>query len=486
MAALLDYFRRLGSRQVVRPWALAAPVILLLIALPMLRPLRAPGDASLHELSRLASVQALVERDTLAINDTEFFAALRRGDGTANEASGIVAGETVPGTIHIGTRYYSDRPPVLAYLLSAAYWVMYKLGWEFKHNRTLVTYILTMLASTIPAAFGAGLIYRMGRIFELRRPWRAGLSLTVGLASGLISYATVLNPHVPAAALIIGASACLLHVNNSKVPARSGAWLALAGFCGALAGVIDLSALVFLALLAPVILALRWKWPLRVGGVLLYAIGATPPLLLHAALTIPITGDVRPGFLHAELGQYRAPALAVSDDIDEAARPAPWKAELFKATDRTLGAIIGSKGLFTHYPIVLAGLAGLGLVLRRHWPASTKVLATSTLVGGFAIIAIYIVTRADWTQAMFGPRWFIVFLPLTLFWAGAFVRKSHSVATWSVVAALLVFSVGVSLIGAGAPFVRSAPGQYTVVAAIRQMKQPERIKQPTMQVVVGR
>src|SRR5438046_8571360 len=78
MTAIRDYFRRMGSRQVVRPWALAAPVVMLVIALPLLRPLRAPLDASENELSRLATIEALVERDGLAINDTRSFAELRQ------------------------------------------------------------------------------------------------------------------------------------------------------------------------------------------------------------------------------------------------------------------------------------------------------------------------------------------------------------------------------------------------------------------------
>jgi hypothetical protein len=70
MTAVVDYFRRVRSRQVVRPWALCTPVVVLLIALPLLRPLRAPGGASENELSRLATIQALVEHDGQAINGT--------------------------------------------------------------------------------------------------------------------------------------------------------------------------------------------------------------------------------------------------------------------------------------------------------------------------------------------------------------------------------------------------------------------------------
>ena len=57
-AVVANYFRRMRSRQIVRPWALAAPVVVLAIALPLLRPLRSPALASQTELSYLASIQS--------------------------------------------------------------------------------------------------------------------------------------------------------------------------------------------------------------------------------------------------------------------------------------------------------------------------------------------------------------------------------------------------------------------------------------------
>ncbi|MDB5321089.1 MAG: hypothetical protein JWN40_2720 [Phycisphaerales bacterium] len=497
MTAVREYLRRLRSRQVVRPWALCAPVVVLLIALPMLRPLRSPGDASENELSRLAAIQALVEHDGPAINDSDFFATLRRLEVDREKTEGApphlprpwYSGDAVAGTITIGGKYYSDKPPVMAFILSWPYALMYRLGWDFHRNPAGVAYVLTMLGVTLPVAGAAGLIYRMGRMFELKRPYRTGLALSVALGSGLISYATVLNPHAPAAALVLSACSCLFHVTAARNPTRTGAWLMIAGLCAAFAAVIDLSAVIFLVLLAGVILAFRWNWSLRLGGVLLYLIGATPAILMHAALTMPITGDLRPGFLHPELGGARRPSVAANpaDDIDEGARPAPWKIALFRSLDRTAGALIGSKGLLSHYPVVIIGMIGLGLVLRRHWPASTKVMAAVTLAGAVGIVAAYIVLRVDWGQAMFGPRWFIVFLPLTLFWAGAWLRKSHHKATWAVAGVLLVFSMTVSILGAAAPFVRSLPGQYTVVAAIKKIATGSEEERPRgMQVVDSR
>src|SRR3954463_10544673 len=103
-AVLANYFRRMRSRQVVRPWALAAPVVVLLVALPLLRPLRSPGLASQTELSYLATIQALGESDSLAINDTDAFIALRQKDTSEDLAvdgplPAWTPGDGVAGTI---------------------------------------------------------------------------------------------------------------------------------------------------------------------------------------------------------------------------------------------------------------------------------------------------------------------------------------------------------------------------------------------------
>src|SRR5688572_19764540 len=342
--AMSDWLARFGRRQMVRPWALSAPVAVLLIALPLLRPLRSPGEASENELSRLATIQALVEYKTLAINDTAFFSDLRslqrdedQREATSGKAKTQLEESTPRGTIRVGHRpvmYYSDKPPVMAFLLSWAYEPMYRLGWTFETYPALVTYVLTLLGVTLPVAGAAALIYKMSRLFELRRYWRAGLALAVILGSGLISYSVVLNSHAPAAALVLSACACLLHVHNSKAPKRTGAWLMLGGLCAGTAAVIDLSAGVFLASLGVVILAFRWSWGMRIGGLLLFLVGATPALVLHAVLTVPVTGDMRPGFLHGELANVRPKSVTSAAFDPDAARPPAWMSTTLRAVRR--------------------------------------------------------------------------------------------------------------------------------------------------------
>ncbi|CAA9392569.1 MAG: hypothetical protein AVDCRST_MAG64-1258, partial [uncultured Phycisphaerae bacterium] len=227
MTLLRRILGRDRAGRMVRPWALFGPVVVLVIALPLLRPLRHPdpGAVSDEELARLATVQAMVERGTLAIDDTDFAATRLK--------------------VRRAGRWYSDQPPVMSALLAPSYWAMSRAGIDFATKPHVATYLLTVLGVTLPVALSSGLIYRMGRVFELRRPWRATLGLVAVLASGMVSYATVLNPHAPAAALVLSAAACLIHVSLTNKRLHGSVWLSLAGLCAALAAAIDPPAVVF-------------------------------------------------------------------------------------------------------------------------------------------------------------------------------------------------------------------------------------------------
>ncbi len=379
-------------------------MVVLLIALPLIR-MRGPGELSDNEASRLASVQALVEHHTLAIDEAR--PEFRRTADRIRTSGG--AGQT--------GHWYSKQPPMLAFILAMPYWVMHALGVTFSSRPRLVIWLLTVLSVTLPVALVSGLIYRMGRLFDLPRRWRAGLAIGTVCASGLISYATVINSNAPAAALILVACACFFHVAIAAKPSQRWQWLAGAGGIAALAATMDLAAGVFLVLLVGVIVAMRWRTSAKVAGIACYALGAAGPILLHAVLTVPVTGDLRPGFLHAELLSRPLLLAGREDESDEGLLSPMWRAKFGQICD----AFVGAHGLLSHFPAVLLGVVGIGTVLRRHWPIATKTLAVVTVVAGAAIIGGYLVFNPDWRQPMFSVRWFVIFMPLLLFWAGAWL-----------------------------------------------------------------
>jgi hypothetical protein len=439
----------------VRPWGLSAPIVVLLICLPLMRPLRHP-DPSLvsdDEQARLATIQAIVEHRSLAIENTQFH--------TTRNLIVTPDGHS-----------YSDQSPVMAALLSGPYWVMYRCGLSLDKDPVLTEYLLTLLGVTLPIAFGTGLLYRMGRMFELRRPYRAALALGVVVASGWISYGTVLNAGAAAAALVVLGTGCLVQATLTSRRGFGFAWCALAGLSLSLAATYELTAAVFLVLLLPVLFAFRWPVPERFVGAGLYVAAMAFPLLLYGGLNKAVTGDLKPGFLHPE---WRSPDVLVAhsaipnpDAGDDEEGTGFWNG-VGRACGRIFSALMGAHGLLSHFPILLLGILGVTMVMHRHWPGTTKILASAAVAGASALLLAYGIARTEWKDAMFANRWFLVFLPMVLFWSGAWLRKSHRASSWAMAAVLLCFSTVTGLVGATDPQPRQGYDDYTAKVAFMEL-----------------
>jgi hypothetical protein len=479
----MEAVRRIGGRPVVRPqvrpWALAAPLLVLVVCLPLLRPLRHPDAASVSddEAARLATIAALVQHHSLAL------------DNNVDVGSSVPVPNT--GLIVSHGRVYSNQPPTLAVLLAGPYWIFTKFGLTLRQAPILAPFLLTLIGVTLPVAFAAGLIYKMGRLFELRRPKRAALAAAVVFGSGLISYAVVLNPHAPAAALIVASAAGLIYLANSKRPKRSLGWLAASGLCSGLALALDPPAAVFPPLLMAVIFTMKWPILRRVAGAGLFGIGVIPPLFLYLAQNYPITMDWKPAFMHSELvmartgaradlaswttiGDSLTPAVhATADDLDDDPPPVVtrWQSAV-RCFERLLVCLFGGHGLLTHFPVLIMGFFGMLAVFHRNWPASTKTLAIVSLAGGVAIILGYAILQADGHAGMFANQWFIAFAPLNLFWAGAWLRRGHRARSWAAAGSLLTFSVAISIIGATDPLPPGGYNHYTAAAAVHRLLAP--------------
>jgi hypothetical protein len=460
---------------------LATPVLVLVVALPLLRPLRHPGANSVSddEAARLATIAAVAEHHRLSLEGLDL------GPGVPLPGTGLVRSHD-----HI----FSSQPPVLAVILAGPYWVLGKFHLTLRNSPVLAPYLLTLIGVTLPVVGVAGLIYKMSRTFELRREIRCALAAVVVFGGGLISYGVALNAHAPAATLVLASAACLIYLANSQKPRRSIWWAIAAGVCSGLAAVLDPGAAVFTIPFLLVLFTMRWPIVRCSAAAALFAVGVMPPLFLHLALNYPITGDWKPAVLHRELilartgsraalagwgsiGADLAPVDAPAADDEEDQFPVTGWAVLVRPIVRLRDAFFGGHGVFSHFPLVIFGVLGVASVMHRHWPTSTKALATATLIGATAVVIVYALSAADSRGAMFANRWFVVFLPMTIFWIGGWVRSQHRRLTWTAAILCLVFSVAVSLAGAGDPLPREGYDGYTAVQAARRAM-PWRSSQP--------
>ncbi len=442
-----------AQRPLVRPWALSSPILVLLICLPLLRPLRHPDPRQMgeQELGRVAMIQSFAEHGTAAIEQSTYQPLVQR--------------RMVNGHI------YSTQPPMQSLLMAGPYQIMRRLGLTLEDNSTLVLYLLTLFGITLPAALSAGLIYRMGRLFELRRQLRACLGAVVVLAGGLLSYGVAINGAAPAGTLLLASAACLTHLISVPRPKRAAAWLAVSGMLAALAGTVEPAALIFLPLFALVMLFMRWGWRMRAGGLGLYLLGALPPLFLNATLVLPMGGSWLPQ--QPSLVELSGPvsAQAVFYDEEDVPTRSVWL-DMGSYIGRTLETLLGAHGLLSHYPMIILGLIGMSAILHRHWPGSIKMLAGATLLGGIWIILSLAQRDSERGELGFAQPQFSLFVPLSLFWIGAWLRKGHRPVSWVLAGLLLGVSLTLSVIGASDPMPRDGYGGYSAATALRQWINP--------------
>ena len=184
--------------------------------------------------------------------------------------------------------------PAYPIALGGIVWLLGRVGLTFAREPDQTLYALTLVGATLPVALAAALVYRMGRAFELKRPWRAGLALGCVFATGWFASAVVLNPRAPAAAGVVLACGLVLHVQRSRRPRYAVAWLMPAGLCVAGAGVLDPAALPFWLIVPAGTVALRIGWRERLIGLGLLLAGAAGPIALHATINTRISGGLIP------------------------------------------------------------------------------------------------------------------------------------------------------------------------------------------------
>jgi hypothetical protein len=275
--------------------------------------------------------------------------------------------------------------------------------------------------------------------------------------------------------MLLASVGALIHVATSKRPRSGGAWFMLAGFCAALAVVLDPPALFIAIFFLIVILAMRVSAGVRIGGALLFLIGATPPVVLHCTASLLGSGHLVPMSVQRDLSGRctvaapPAPETQLDFDQDQDLADRSWWLVVGKYANRFLAGLFGSHGILSHFPVLIFGIFGVGAVMHRHWAAWTKTLAVATAAGAVIVVGLYCFSQADWREAMFATRWFILFVPLLMFWTGAWLRRSHSPLMFGCVALLLFFSTAVSIIGATDPCPRQGFDRYTAAGALIQL-----------------
>ncbi len=335
------------------------------------------------ELSRLASVESLVERGTWAIDDSPL--ASRTWD-----------------TLRIGGHFYSDKPPLLQALAAVPYAILHHgfgiaLSSAPCPSRAGCAYTwLTFLLVGVPSAAMLALLFGAVTVHagSARRAWVT--TAVLAFATPFWPYSLVFNNHAPAAAALFSSLALLM----GKAPAP--AWRLLgAGVLAGLAASFDLPAAIpFVGLL--LLASCR-----GLRGLFLFAAGAALPAAASAFLDWQITGSVLPPYFLVE--GYDYPGSRFPPRLAGHARPANLARYAFEG-------VVGSRGFLAHTPTLLWGMAGLWAVLRRR-RHPLRAAAAAVMVS-FALEVLYVLTLTfGHGGKAYAERFLVAPMPLVLFFA---------------------------------------------------------------------
>ncbi len=380
------------------PWAgfLVAATAVLLAAVTA-----RPYAGGWNDGSRLATVEALVDHHTLAIDDSIFVRLPAAGEPAPYPPDDPFLGRGTLDKLYIDGHYYSDKSPVPALLLAAVYeaWQA-TTGLTARRRPDLFCLVMTLASSGLAFVVAVCCVYAVGGAVGLGAPARLALTATFGLATVALPYAAHVNNH----AMLLGVTAALVLGFVRLAQARAAGrmpwgWLAALGALTGLGYGIDLGIGPVLLLCAGALVVYRCRRP---AAVALFALAALPWLLLHHAVNYAVGGTLVPA--NAVPAYFDWPGCPFAADH----LTGGWKHEsaghflLYAAT-----LLFGKQGFVGHNPTLFLLLPGLWALLRRG-PELPEVLFALALCGG-AWLA-YAVGSNNYSGPCLSIRWFVPLL----------------------------------------------------------------------------
>lgn len=352
-----------------------------------------PVVESWNDGSRLATVESLVDRHTLAIDDSVF----TRPPETDAQRTAVQV--VTQDKVLVGGRFYSDKPPVPALLLAGVYQLWrWTGGASARDEPGRFVYWMTFCSSGLSYAVAVVAVFASGRPLRLSLAERVLLAASFALATVALPYARAVNGHQ----VLLGVAALLFALLAATD--ADGAWsrarLLTVGGLGGLGYTLDLAA-------GPLLLACASAYAVartRSGRAVLWlAAGAAPWLLLHHAVTYAIGGTVGPvNAVAAHLDWPGSPFAG--GEMTGVLPPRSLSASAVYA----LALLVGRHGFLGHNPTLLVALAGAAAV--RPPAAREAGLLACGATWSVATWLTYAALSTNYAGLCASIRWFVPLL----------------------------------------------------------------------------
>jgi hypothetical protein len=386
-----------------------------------------PYAGGWNDGSRLATVESLVDRHTLAIDESVYVAPAAAAREPYAPGNSLLAEYGTLDKLYVAGRFYSDKSPVPAVLMAGVYQCWRSIGGPSAADRPdWFARMLTWLFAGAPFVLAVAAIGRTMRHFDVPEPWDLLLTGSVAFGSLALPYAAQVNNHILLFA--VAAGVCETIARPGPIAFGRAAWLgALAGF----GYTIDLGAGPPLAVAVTGIII----WRVRESGgsmqsefvvfrsakersfaerkttigdspwsrVAIFALFALPFVAAHHAITYAMAGTIGPANASAEFFRWPGSPFTESNMTGGWNHSSPMKAGLY-----ALDLLFGKKGfLLFSPPMLLAVFASVWLVKRPRVERSTIVALAAWAIGTWLL---YAATSRNLSGQCLSVRWFVPLL----------------------------------------------------------------------------
>jgi len=360
-----------------------------------------PYANSWNDGSRLAAVEALVDHQTLAIDDSIFVQV--PPDAPYPPYPPDSTGPLSKGTcdkLFIQGHYYSDKPAVISILMAALYQGWEWLGGPTAAQRTdLFCLLLTTMTSGLAYVVACGGIWLLGRQLGLTPGLRLLWTASFALATVALPYTRHVNNHI----LLLGVAA-LLFVQLEALARESQAGqfspfrLLTIGLLSGLAYCLDLGIGPVLLLCLGALLLYRCR---RVTPLAWCVLGALPWLAAHHTLNYLVGGTFKPMNTVPEYSQWPGCTFTPENMTGFARHDA------LHFSEYALGLLFGKRGFFGHNLPLFLALPGVWLLRRKLWRHAELLFALAWCAGSWLMYAIF---SNNYSGACCSIRWFVPLL----------------------------------------------------------------------------
>ena len=395
---------------------------LALIAVPLLLAVISahPYAGSWNDGSRLATVEAIVDYGTLAMDQSVFVKVpqdlIDQGIPPYPLDNSLLLQHGTSDKVQIDGHFYSDKPAVISYLMAVPYQIWRWVGGpSFRERPDLVCYFLTLFTSGLAYVLSIWGLYQLTIKMGLRSDLRMALVGCLAFSTITLPYLRHVNNHILLMAVMMG----ILNLIHS--PLRGWQLLKL----GTLLGIgynLDLG-------LGPVLLA-------GVLGLLLYR---TRSLYRTGAVCI-----MAMPWVAAQLGINYALG-GVWKPINTVPEYLAWEGSPFTAQNLTgflrhdpgrlavysLALMFGKHGFIGHNLPLFLLLPALFFLLRRSQPRLPEILFSLIYcLGGWGMYSLF---SNNYGGASCSVRWFVPFLAPGFYILAEFL-KQHPEYRWDLYA----------------------------------------------------